>query len=529
MNYLALIRKQDFIDLYKYGYFYINGDIKSEFKGDIESVKNQTDVRAKLLRCANAFDNAFTYLIIHYEKHEFESSNRVYIEEVNGVYPLDAASKSELETINRKILIKDPLWPDAVSELQKHIDFEDSKKGAQNIWKLFDLKTDIKKYEEIVTDDILKEFIHINDANRRPTGKGNLWLYLMCYQRHEFYPIGKLGYYFDVTHILYNSATGYEVQNFENTKHYNFLNSLIENGPKESMEIYECIKSSYTLDPDKVGFNDLLEYMNNYCAKGFDFYIVACLYLAFMHQYRDGMTVAPEFFGKGLVRCKELYGKNFELACYLLGLTLGHTRTYDCLYQYIGLAIHKSKEQLEAEQLAEEAERKRIEEEERMAEAERDKQQFGKISGGFRKSSNNNRQKDYSTSGRGKKGYVRVRSSQSEPNAEPSKKIGGSNRPTGAQDDQEIKILESKMNKMPDDKDETDQIKTEVPKTEAKTKDVATLTHDEERDNLVLTNEEPPKRKRSNAKSLNKEVRPKSKSTNTSKQKKEDTQQTLNL
>lgn len=504
MNYLALIRKQDFIDLYKYGYFYINGDIKSEFAGDIESVKNKTDVRVKLLRCANAFDNAFTYLIIHYEKHEFESSNRVYIEEVKGVYPLDAASKPELETINKKILIKNPLWPDAVSELQKHIDFEDSKKGAQNIWKLFDLKTNIKKYEEIVTDDILKEFIRINDVNQRPSGKGNLWLYLMCYQRHEFYPIDKLGYYFDVTHILYSSATGYEVQNFENTKHYNFLNSLIENGPKESMEIYERIKSSYTLDPDKVGFNDLLEYMNNNCVQGFDFYIVACLYLAFMHKYRNGMVVEPKFFDDGLVRCKKQYGKNFELACYLLGLTLGHTRTYDCLYQYIGLAIHKSKEQLETERIAEEAERKRIEK----AEAEKEKQ---------------------STPSKVKKVYGRVRSRQSEQNPQPSRKDAESNCPTGEQTDQEI-ILESKMNQ----KVEISQNLADEPNREAENKDVVISTQEEVREDLVLTNEEPSiKRKRNNSKSLNKESRPKSKSINTkkstSKQKKEDTQQTLNL
>lgn len=374
MNFLALIRKQDFIDLYKYGYFHINGDMKTMFEGDAESVKNRTDVRSHLFRCANAFDNAFTYLIIYYEKQGPDSSsNRVAIEEIKGVYPLDNASKQELETINKKILISDPLWPDASTELQQHFDLEDSKKGAQNIWKLFGFDTDINEYAQIVPDDIITEYIRLIDENQQPQGKGNIWLYLMSYTRHEFYPEDKLGYFFDATHILYSSATGYEVPNFEGTSHFYFLESLKENGPKESKDIYESIKNSYQIDPNNVGFNNLFEYMNSQCPEGFDFYSVAGLYLAFKHQYREGMKVNPSFFEKGLIQCKTIYGKQFELACYILGLVLGHTGTYDCLYQNIGLAIHKPKEQLEKERLFEEEERKRIEEEQR-AEEEREEQ-----------------------------------------------------------------------------------------------------------------------------------------------------------
>ena len=99
-HFLALIRRADFIDLFNFGHLHINGDMKTEFDVPVEELSKHNEVFTALSQNANSFDNAFSYLIIHYTKSINDlNSNDVYIEEVKNIYPLDYQSKRQFEDI----------------------------------------------------------------------------------------------------------------------------------------------------------------------------------------------------------------------------------------------------------------------------------------------------------------------------------------------------------------------------------------------------------------------------------------------
>ena len=82
-NYLALIRKADFTDLFKYGKLHINNDMKTDFSCPVEELPSHPEIFFNLTYFANSFDSAFAYLIIHYFKASSEGlANDVNIEEV---------------------------------------------------------------------------------------------------------------------------------------------------------------------------------------------------------------------------------------------------------------------------------------------------------------------------------------------------------------------------------------------------------------------------------------------------------------
>ena len=56
-NYLALIRKADFVDLYKYGSLHINRDMIRQFTCKIEELPNREPIFRDLSNFANAFDS----------------------------------------------------------------------------------------------------------------------------------------------------------------------------------------------------------------------------------------------------------------------------------------------------------------------------------------------------------------------------------------------------------------------------------------------------------------------------------------
>ena len=136
-NYLALIRKADFVDLFKYGSLHVNRDMVRQFSCKVEELPDRQPIFDDLSYYSNAFDSTFTYLFIHYEKN-LGRVNDINIADVRGIYPLDKEAKKELSlSLDPRIKINDPLWADAVFNLQKKQTIQDSKNGASNIWKIY--------------------------------------------------------------------------------------------------------------------------------------------------------------------------------------------------------------------------------------------------------------------------------------------------------------------------------------------------------------------------------------------------------
>ena len=352
-NYLALIRKADFTDLYKYGHLHINGDMKTEFNVPVEDLSKHVEIFNTITQNANSFDKAFAYLIIHYTKCEDEvCSNDIYIEEVKNIYPLDIESKKNFEmSFDERIRIEEPIWKDAVLELQKRQEFLACKKGAQNMMKIIGVENSDFKCENFITDDIISETINQLFDDKRPSGEISLWIYLLRYERHSFYPKNTLGFFMDMVNVVCNRHAKQEVdvQAIKNTSIFQLLDSLNNNNNILFSDIYTTIQENAS---------SFVELTKSY-ESNVDFIKIATLFLILRDKYSDKFYYEDKF----IKYCINHYSEDFKLAIFMLGIVLGHNHTYDCLYESLPLAIFKVKEKIEnptEQQQIEDAEHKDV-------------------------------------------------------------------------------------------------------------------------------------------------------------------------
>lgn len=374
-NYLAIIRRADFIDLYKYGCFYLDKEKIVEFDCKISDLPNKNDVYDALFGRMNSFESSFAYLIINYGKEDNSKDNSVVsIEEVKHVFPLDLEAKREFESsFDERIKIDNPIWNDAISLMKKKQMFYSSIQGARNVFNIFKLEG-IDKCREIITDDIVEEMLSAVYDDVRPCGELPIWVYLMRYERHSFYPKDSLGYFMDVVHIIVNFMAKQEVDDYavESTDIYKVLYTL-EGKDKKSNEIMDYLK-------DDEGAERFLNTVSSFVPE-IDFITTAINYLWLRDLYKEEFVYQE----KSIEKCKAAYGECFALAAYMAGIAFSHDKTYSCLYETLPLAIYKSKEEMEAIQMRKQREQEKakrdMERIEREREREREYRKGGKKKG----------------------------------------------------------------------------------------------------------------------------------------------------
>ncbi len=329
-NYLAFIRKADFVDLFKYGSLHINKDMIRQFSCKVEELPNREPIFNDLSNFANAFDSTFTYLFIHYENLSGRE-NDVNIADVRGIYPLDYEAKTELSlSLDPRIEIHNPLWPNAVYNLQKRQFVRECKNGASNIWKIYKLSDSIESVNSIISDAIINEVVDELFENRRPSGDLPIWVYLMRYERHAFYPDSTVGAFMDTVNAIFNYYQKREVDSaeIESTMIMKFLQYWNEKNP--NMQFGEVLKKMYA-EPQILNFVKLSKDIES----KYDLIKIATLFYIYRNHYKEDFKYEPEW-ERGKAN-----GFEFSIACYMLGCILGHEHTYDCLYEHLPLAIFK--------------------------------------------------------------------------------------------------------------------------------------------------------------------------------------------
>lgn len=331
-NYLALIRKADFTDLFKYGKLHINNDMKTDFSCSVEKLPFHPEVFFNLTHFANSFDSAFAYLIIHYVKDSTKGlANDVYIEEVQNIYPLDFESKEAFAmSFDERIRIENPIWPDSVWNLQKQQQFNDCLKGAANLRAILGFSNSDHECKKIISDDIVREVVNELYEENRPTGDLPIWVYLLRYERHSYYPQSTLGYFMDLVNVVCNMMASREVEedDIKNTQIFVLLDSLRKHPELQYKQIYQWLVENTAAQGF---FKKIDEYESRV-----DFSKVATLFLILRNKYKEDFFYEKEF----VEYCKS-FGFEFELAAYLLGIVLGHEHTYDCMYDMLPLSIFK--------------------------------------------------------------------------------------------------------------------------------------------------------------------------------------------
>lgn len=360
-QYLSFIRKADFTDLFKYGKLYVNRDTTTIFDCNIDALQDNPSIFDELVKNTNSFDSSFVYLIIHYQKSDNDNPYEVNIEELCHIYPLDSEAKSNfISSFDERIRIEEPIWADAVFKLQQKQLFNECRKGAKNIWKIFKFNESIAKCEKIITDEILGEVVSQLFENRRPKGELPIWVYLLRYERHSSYPKSTIGFFFDTYNVICNNWQKDEFfeEDIKGTKIYTFLQSKYDT-TSGFTRIYEELCATEECKP-------FLRLVDSFESR-VDFFKIAFWYLFLRDKYKNGLIYDPNFIDDA----KTKIGEEFQYAVYLLGLKLGHEYTYDCLYEELPLAIFKSKAQLFKEKEAKRLELERFQEEERRREEER--------------------------------------------------------------------------------------------------------------------------------------------------------------
>lgn len=183
----------------------------------------------------------------------------------------------------------------------------------------------------------------------------------------------------------------------------------------ESTDIYKILA---TYEGKGYKSNEILHLLRqNEMASGFltkiasfvpdvDFILVAVSYLKMRDLYKDEFTYNEKFISA----CKASFGESFTIASYMIGIALGHDKTYACLYESLPLAIYKSKEEMAAILLRKQEERERAQREMERIERERERErelEQERRKGGKKKGKKNTEYNPFGQSGysQGRGGY----------------------------------------------------------------------------------------------------------------------------
>ena len=325
-DYLAIIRKLDFIDLFKYGQLSISYAIP--FDGRVLEHTNDVELFEKLTERMNMYEYSFEYLIIHFKANDYNYQYiSIDIRNVCALYTFDEDAKKEMSiSFDPRIQLHVSPWADKFEELQRKLSIKQSQRGINNLWTIFDLpKEDFDKCSTIITPSIVQEVFRELYSNERPSGEQSIWTYLLRYERHSFYPKGMKGFFCDFIHVFCNYSKKQE------------LSGEVAEETQLGSQIKACIDSQFAPLIEIVKASQLYKLTED--VSGCRFAIAAPLFLFLKDKFADGIEHKPE--KEFIDYTKKIGGFECSIAIYLLGLSLGYDKTYDSFYESAKLAFFK--------------------------------------------------------------------------------------------------------------------------------------------------------------------------------------------
>ncbi|WP_297127663.1 hypothetical protein [uncultured Porphyromonas sp.] len=338
MDYVTILRKGSFTDFFKYGRLKIFHAVP--MSGKLEAHADDKELFDHTAEGMNPYDYTSEYILIvfHTDDAIEQFPIEICIESVETVYALDETGRNALSlSFDHRIDIRVSPWETFFEE--HHIDqlVEQSKRGARNLWRIFDFDDkDLGHCEKIISTDIIREAISSLYRSKKPVGDLSPWVYLLRYERHDPYPKNMLGYFYDMIGVVMTWKYQGRVDN-------NFgVSETVAGGILKST--WETISHPYSRVK-----NDQLSTLASRikdekiaaAAKdttGVDFHLIAPFFLCLKDLYAsDEDRKDQEKMGKQI----SSYGLEGKVATYLLGVTLGYDRTYDLLYDKIKLPFFK--------------------------------------------------------------------------------------------------------------------------------------------------------------------------------------------
>lgn len=339
MEYVTILRKGSFTDFFKYGRLKIYYAVPMD--GNLEAHADDKKLFDRTAEGMNPYDYTSEYLqiVFHTDNAIEQFPIEIYIECVDAVYALDKTGRDALSlSFDHRIDIRVSPWETCFME--HHIDqfVEQSKRGARNLWRIFDFDDkDLERCEEIISTDIIREAISSLYKSKKPVGDLSPWVYLLRYERHDPYPKDMLGYFYDMIGVVMTWKSQGSADHFRvsETAAGGILQSTWEKirHPYSRAKNDQLSTLASSIKDEKIATTVKDE-------TKVDFHLIAPFFLCLKDLYTsDEDRKDQEGVGKQI----SSYGLEGKVATYLLGVTLGYDRTYDLLYDKIKLPFFKEK------------------------------------------------------------------------------------------------------------------------------------------------------------------------------------------
>lgn len=337
MDYVTILRKGSFTDFFKYGRLKIFHAVP--MSGKLEAHADDKELFDHTAEGMNPYDYTSEYIqiVFHTDNAIKQFPVEICIESVEAVYALDKTGRDALSlSFDHRIDIRVSPWESYF--IEHHIDqlVEQSKRGARNLWRIFDFDDkDLGHCEEIISNDIVREAISSLYWNEKPVGDLSPWVYLLRYERHDPYPKNMLGYFYDMIGVVmtWKSLGSADHFSVSETAAGGILQSTWEKihnqYPRAKNDQLSTLASSIKDEKIAAAVKDETKV---------DFHLIAPFFLCLKDLYTsDEDRKDQEGVGKQI----SSYGLEGKVATYLLGVTLGYDRTYDLLYDKIKLPFFK--------------------------------------------------------------------------------------------------------------------------------------------------------------------------------------------
>lgn len=326
INYLTLISRTDFSNLYKFGHLYVHNLVP--FDGKLSEHADDKYLFDAVTAYMNTYEYSTEYILLHVCKSVFPGSTvELFVKDIIGVYALNEDARANLAvSLDSRIKIQVSAWESMFAELNKKQAIRQSKAGEYNCFEIFQISNEERNaVNRLIPNGFIEELFSDLYNHVRPSGNKNIWNYLIRYERHHAYWNDYRGLFFDAIHVYENYKQKSEID-------YGIadevpLAEIVTSSGDKFTEIYNALEKAQSKD---------------YKVEGCNYFAVAPLYLYLKSIFKDGgITPASYDSNKQIFNgsLHDKFGLDFALAVALLGISLGHDLTYSCYYQIKNLGI----------------------------------------------------------------------------------------------------------------------------------------------------------------------------------------------
>lgn len=323
--YIAWVKTNDFDNLFKYGYTHLDESLAREVSLGTEYY----DVAVRLQEHIPVFEYPMSYVMLLIRKDGGESLNPVKIEEVEEVTPLDNECRKFLSSqFDKRIVMGNVNVEAAVKEIQIHQMTSNSNFGAKALWKILKIKQPIEEIQDKIGWNALEENSKNIYENTSPSGVQSIYSYILGYRRHGLYPKETVGFFCDSLHIAYN---------FIYKKNMLYEELEVDPGMKRLMSVNRTEKYDKLLrDPI---INEIQSKIDSKINSEINLGKVSFVELSSLFQIYRSLLCKEGLTKDGVDSLKKEQRLRdpllFNMAVFMLGVSLGYSNCYSTYYDYI--------------------------------------------------------------------------------------------------------------------------------------------------------------------------------------------------